>query len=298
MLRRIGWRVLLIVVVAICYFVYLHFNGKSHLINSQTQSSPEHPLQSEVHFTGDQVSSIMYREGVNLSPLEESGQTHDLGGIHPSLFKVNTNNSQRLYIYEFPSLNARQKISDQMGANLYSSSPFEPTSTKPAYIYREFTSWNVLFIQEVPIKYLTVMNKKQTAKLTDLEPLIFHAFNGGKTNVYSAENADWRATFTYNYYEHWWKDKNGHLQSQLIGNGEFVASYKKKLPIKNVLISAQIPSGEESIESTVVDKKTTKLNVYDITQAMGTFEPTMSFQWDGKLSSLILDLRNNLKAKK
>ncbi|HET6873054.1 MAG TPA: hypothetical protein VFH42_08720, partial [Sporolactobacillaceae bacterium] len=247
-------------------------------------------LKSEILYNLNQVTSIMYREGVNLSPISNSSQAYDLGGLHPSIFYVNHNKSQCLYIYIFPSVKARQNLLNHLSQDPYTLTPFK-TRKKPdqlAYIYKKFSSWNVLFLQVFPLSSVSAKNRKPTpSKLIDLEPIILRDLNGEKTQVYKAENADWKATFTDHFYEHWWNDHDGHLQHEINGTGECLATYKKQLPIKNVYISCQLPNQEQTNETPLLSNKTMRMT-FEMTNLLNSYEPTMTFIWDGKASSLIL----------
>lgn len=295
MFKKIGWRGILIAGVAICYFGYLHFNGKTHSLSLQTQSSESNPLKNEVHLTTEQVSSVMYREGIRLSPLIESSKIHDLGGVHPSVFKINNDKTQRLYVYDFQSTKERQKYSDDIQSRLINSTyEIKPIFKKDnlnsplTSLSNVFSSWNILFIQSFPIP----RSSQTKSKNIDLEPIIFHDLNGGETKTYNGENAYWKATFTYNYYEHWWKDNEGNLQNEIKGQqGFFVATYKDQLPIKNVLISYQLPGQGGTTQTPILAEKTTKIRDNEMTSPIGTFEPKMTFNWNHKKSTLTLHLK-------
>jgi hypothetical protein len=241
----------------------------------------------------------MYREGVNLSPISNSSKTYDLGGLHPSIFYVNHNKSQRIYIYIFPTIKARQNLIDQLNQDPYSLTPFKTRKKpeQPAYVYKEFSSWNVLFFQAFPLSSDSAKNgKPKPSKLIDLEPIVLRDLNGEKTQVYTAENADWKATFTDHYYEHWWNDNDGHLQHEINGSGECMATYKKQLPIRNVSISCQLPNQEQTNETPLLSNKITRMT-FDMTNLLNRFEPKMNFNWDDKASSLILHF-NKLDSRK
>jgi hypothetical protein len=288
MIKRNAWKVIFIALVVLIYLGYMQITARERYLNVNTKSSKAHPLNQEIHFHTDQIVHIFKKNHIQMTQEKNNSSEYELDGVHPTIYELNQNKKYRVFIYVFNSLKERLQESQKIEESF--NEPFSKGTThnqSPAYVYDHYSSWNVLFLVPIP----TNITNAEYKKFPKLDSVVFKDMNDGQIRIYKGKTSNWNATFTYNYFQHWYKDQSGVVVTDSEGKGTFDITYSgSQQVLKNVTVGYDLPSSSATLnESSVKKSETLQLNYSPIqTILYPSDKPKMTFQWDGKEESVVL----------
>ena len=273
----------------------MKITARERYLNVDIHSSYAHPLNHEIHFHIDQVVHIFKKNHIQMTQEKNDSSKYDLAGVHPIIYELNKNKKYRVFIYVFNSLKERQQESQQI-EGMYRD-PFSKVTKQyqiksPAYMYSEYSSWNILFLAPIP----TNLTNSEQKKFPKINSVIFKDMNDGQIKIYKGKTSNWNATFTYNYFQHWYNNQSGILETDTEGKGAFDITYNgSQQVLKNVTVNYDVLNSNGTLNGVTVKKlKTLQLNRYSPVQTIlhPSNKPKMTFRWDGKEESMVLQPQN------
>lgn len=303
MLKKMGWRGAMIVLIIIGFFVYVHFYGQNHHKPLTFTSTKAHPLDHELHLRPMDVVPIFEKNKLNLTLVQNRSTKYDINGLHPQIYEINNNKTQFLFIYEFKNLAERKRFFNQ-NAFFSSLDPFNEVKNKRSgsytikHYYVPFYSWNLLFIEKFP----PPKTLKDSNSLPDVSSIVYKDLNDGHTLTFSGKSVNWKATFTLKYYQHWYKNKNGYVLKDSASKGfTFNIDYTgKTFPLENVKISYKLPVIGEGGSTTYPTLKTRHVTLWNSNNKQEFVQPTyptLTFQWGQHQKSITLKETNSTSKK-